>query len=194
MSLRIREARLDRLSGMPLHLSYTASTPKPDSGYHMKRITTFLLLFILIFSITASAATPRFELKDGSVVSGTISDFTNGIYTVISPSLGTVQIRQEEIQNIVYGGSSHAASGQGDAGVSQDQIQAIQKSMAQDPGMMSLIQALQNDPEMQALLADPEITRAVAAGDFAALLNNRKILQLMEDPKIKAIVRKAEGG
>ena len=90
MSLRIREARLDRLSGMPLHLSYTARTPKPDSGYHMMRITTFLLLFILIFSITASAATPRFELKDGSVVTITNSNLS---FTVLSREDATFRIQ-----------------------------------------------------------------------------------------------------
>jgi hypothetical protein len=159
----------------------------------MRRIALWLLF--LIFSVTSvHAATPRFELKDGSVVTGTISEFKNGIYTVKSASLGIVQLDQKEIRTIVYGGQSQSQSASGDVGISQAQIQAIQTSMAQDAGMMSLIQALQNDPDIQAILADPEITRAVAAGDFTALLNNKKIIELMEDPKIKAIVRKTDGG
>ena len=149
------------------------------------RAVTALLLFLLICIASVRAATPRFELNDGTVITGTISEFTNGVYTVESASLGTIQINHKDIRSIVYGGQSQVRSG-GEADA-QAQIQAIQTGLAQDPGMMSLILALQNDPAMQAILADPEITRAVAAGDIAALLNNRKIIELMENPKIKNI-------
>lgn len=156
--------------------------------------TIIVLLLFSLFAGPVYSATPRFELNDGTVITGTIIEFSNGVYVVKTASLGTVRVNQQDIRNIVYGDPGQPPAGDSVAGISQAQIEAMQKSMAQDAGLMSLIQALQNDPDMQAILADPEITRAVAAGDFAALINNKKILQLMENPKIKEIVRTAEGG
>ena len=156
----------------------------------MRAVTVLLLIFSICIA-SVRAETPRFELSDGTVITGTVSEFANGVYTVKSASLGTIHINQKDIRSIVYGGQSQVRSGGGaDA---QAQIQAIQTSLAQDPGMMSLILALQNDPAMQAILADPEITRAVAAGDVSALLSNKKIIELMEDPRIKAIVQRPMG-
>ena len=54
-----------------------------------------------------------------------------------------------------------------------------------------MIMNLQDDPEIQAILQDPEIMKAVNAGDMNALLANPKFSKLMENAKIKAITREA---
>lgn len=52
---------------------------------------------------------------------------------------------------------------------------------------MNSIRALQNDPDMQAILADPEIMQAVQSFDLTALRNNPKIIKLMQNSKIQSI-------
>jgi hypothetical protein len=60
--------------------------------------------------------------------------------------------------------------------------------MFADPAIMSSISALQADPELQALLMDPEFSRRVISGDLQALSTDPRFIRLMEHPAIQAIV------
>ena len=62
-------------------------------------------------------------------------------------------------------------------------IQAMQQSIMANEQIMAMIMNLQDDPEIQAILQDPEIMNAVNAGDMNALLANPKFIKLMENPK-----------
>ena len=72
------------------------------------------------------------------------------------------------------------------------QVDALQERMLQDEEVMSLIGALQNDPEMQALLADPAILAAIQAGDIATLTSNPDFMKLLDNPKVRAIQQKMQ--
>ena len=56
-------------------------------------------------------ASPTIELKDGSRIQGEIQSLENGVYTVISPNIGTVHIAQSNIVRIVYTSESANAAG-----------------------------------------------------------------------------------
>lgn len=77
-------------------------------------------------------------------------------------------------------------------------VEDLQERMLADPGIMALILALQNDPDMQALLADPKVLAAAQAGDIGALLSDPRIQKLMNDPRVREIgkraVEKGSGG
>ena len=68
---------------------------------------------------------------------------------------------------------------------SQSAVQSLQSSITSDPGMMASILALQNDPDMQAVLSDPELMRAIQSFDLEALQNNPKIQQLMNNSTVR---------
>ncbi len=90
-----------------------------------------------------------------------------------------------------------AADEGGAAAVDPSQIKGLQEQMLSDPGTMALIMALQNDPEVQALLADPKVLEAAQRGDFGALLNDPRFQRLLENPQVKEIGKrldKREGG
>ena len=55
--------------------------------------------------------------------------------------------------------------------------------------MMSQIQSMAQDPTLQAILNDPEIKRALEAGDFGSLMSNPKIHQLMNHSTVKEITQ-----
>ena len=142
----------------------------------------------------ALAATSHFELKDGSVINGAIQHFEGGTYTVASSILGVVKIPQDRVLRITYDGASSAAknTAKSTAGPSPAQIQSVQQKILGDSSLLGLIQSLQDDPDVKAILADEDIMRAVAAYDFSALQNNEKIRRLMEKPEIKAITGKVK--
>ncbi len=66
-------------------------------------------------------------------------------------------------------------------------MQSLQKTMSQNPQIMEMIQALQNDPEIQSLIQDEGIMGAVSAGDINSLMANPEFIKLFENPSIKQI-------
>lgn len=148
-----------------------------------------LLTLMLGYASLALAATPVIELSDGSRVRGEILALENGVYTVQSAHLGRIEIRQQDVRRIDYEDSAGGATTE----AQKARIQALQRDLAADGEIFALIQRLQSDPQLQEILADPEIMRAVAAGDLAALSENPKFMQLMNNPNIRAITSKVTG-
>lgn len=70
-----------------------------------------------------------------------------------------------------------------------DSVQALQQRIVSDPEMADAVQALRDDPQVQALLTDPAISGALARGDMAALLNDPRIRDLAADPAVQNITR-----
>ncbi len=86
--------------------------------------------------------------------------------------------------------SSGIAAEKGSAGVpavSQSQVQELQGRMLGDEVIMALIQGMQNDPEIQALLSDPKVLQALQAGDTAALLKDPRFMKLLDNTQVKEI-------
>jgi hypothetical protein len=71
-------------------------------------------------------------------------------------------------------------------------VAALKDRMLQDQGVMEQIRALQNDPEMQALLSNPDIIRAVQSGDYSVLVNNPAFLRLLNNPRVKEIGKRMQ--
>lgn len=139
-------------------------------------------------------AAPTIELKDGSRIEGEIQSINDGVYTVLSPSLGTVHVAQSNIVRIVYSGDVSntadppAKSSPRDSAVTRD-IQQVQTQLAQDPATMQSIMSLQSDPEIQAILNDPAIVKAIQDGDYVSLLGNPKIQALENDEHLKQVLQ-----
>jgi hypothetical protein len=139
-------------------------------------------------------ASPTIELKDGSRIEGEVQSIENGVYTIRSASLGTVHVAQSNIARIVYSGdvasaaAPSATSPAHDDGVTRD-IQQLQKSLAQDPAAVQSIMSLQSDPQIQAVLSDPAIAKAIQDGDYTSLMSNPKIQALENNEHLKQLVQ-----
>jgi hypothetical protein len=72
------------------------------------------------------------------------------------------------------------------------QVQDLQEKMLNDQGIMDLIKALQDDPEMRALLTDPQVQEAVQAGDVGTLLAYPRFMQILNNPRVKEIEKRLE--
>jgi hypothetical protein len=66
-------------------------------------------------------------------------------------------------------------------------VPGIQEKMMADKDIMALVYSLQNDPEMQEILNDPAVVKAVSEGDTDALLANPHFIQLLNNPHVREI-------
>ena len=157
-------------------------------------LETCLAAVLLGFAAYVSAS-PTIELKDGSRIEGEIQSIDNGVYTVLSPSLGTVHVAQSNIVQIVYSGDASKAADSSAKSPARDEalageVQQVQARLAQDPATMQSIMSLESDPQIQAVLSDPAIVKAIQDGDYASLLGNPKIQALDSDEHLKQLLQR----
>lgn len=133
-------------------------------------------------------------LKDGSTINGEVVSLQSGSYRIKTDSLGVITLQQHQVKSISHGAVSTqpSASLNSMKQASQSAVQSLQSSITSDPGMMASILALQNDPDMQAVLSDPELMRAIQSFDLEALQNNPKIQQLMNNSTVRKIHRNVD--
>ncbi len=77
-------------------------------------------------------------------------------------------------------------------GINEQQLHQLQNRMLSDPKIMELISALQNDPEMLALLSDSAFLLAVSNRDVNALTKDPRFAKLLNNQKIREIIRRVE--
>lgn len=132
------------------------------------------------------------ELVDGSRITGEVVLFEHGVYTIESESLGRLHLPSSDIRAIrstQTESAPRAASSFGD----EDPPSAIglthyRSQILADPAILTMVMALQNDPDVRAVLNDPSIMQAIANRDYVALQKNPKILKLENNPAIRKIL------
>ena len=144
-----------------------------------------LLAGVLTFS--ASVATAEvITLMDGSTIKGEVLSMNNGSYQVKTTSLGLISLNKSQVRSISSGAPA-APTPNAATSTSSSAVQALQSSMTSDRGIMDSIRSLQNNPDMQAVLQDPEVMQAVQSFDLQALANHPKIKKLMQNAEVKRI-------
>ncbi|MEO8673146.1 MAG: hypothetical protein ABI411_17660 [Tahibacter sp.] len=160
----------------------------------MKMLLEACLAAALLGLASGVLAAPTIELRDGSRIEGEIQSIENGVYTVLSPIIGTVHVAQSNIVRIVYSGDASNAAASGGKSSARDDavtldIQQLQTRLAQDPAAMQSIMSLQSDPQIQAILSDPAILKAIQEGDYMSLLGNAKIQSLESNEGLKQLLQ-----
>jgi len=147
-----------------------------------------LLMMFLTLAVAAGMATAaemrEIELTDGTIVTGEIVSLTGGVYTVRSATLGTLRIEESNIRTIRLKDSAGSSTNTG------GEVMSLQNKMMSDGEIMNMIQGLQNDPEFQEILQDPELMKAVHAGDITTLVANPKFMRLLNNQSVKDIKNK----
>lgn len=151
-------------------------------GGILSGILSALTLFAAV-TLVSAADTREIELTDGSVIAGEIVSLSGGMYTVRTATLGTLRIEASKIRVIRLQGSSASGS-------ARDQTKSIENQMIGDKDIMAIVLSLQNDPDMQNILQNPEIMKAVQAGDLDALMRNPEFMKLMDKQAVQDISRK----
>lgn len=152
-------------------------------------IVCFFILISFVSGNVAASEPVQIQLIDGSLVSGQITSFREGVYTLQSDSLGTIKIDESQIKLIRMDSHGTAPWEPVNApnGSVDNTIQDLQKSMSQNPQIMEMIQTLQNDPEIKLLIQDKDIMDAVTAGDINTLMSNPEFIKIFENSSIQQI-------
>jgi len=68
------------------------------------------------------------------------------------------------------------------------QLPRVQERLMSDEAVLEKIQALKDDPDVQAVLNDTELMEALKTGDLNAVISNPKFMKLLESPEIQEII------
>ncbi|WP_455212566.1 hypothetical protein [Kaarinaea lacus] len=147
----------------------------------------WLIIALLLVAQTGFAEVREIELKDGSVITGTVRSFDGDTYIIESDSLGAISLSNSKIHAIRSAGSTNAGQS-----MSPSELMGIQQQLMNDAEIMDLIKALQTDPQIQAILNDPQLLQSITEGDVQALMNNAKFKTLIDHPKIQEISNKVQ--
>lgn len=72
------------------------------------------------------------------------------------------------------------------------ETQALQQQMMGNKEIMDLIMSLQNDPDIQKILQDPDIMKAVNSGDIATLMANPAFMRILNKKEVHEIGTKLQ--
>lgn len=160
----------------------------------------FFLLFLIFTPLASSSyaeATKIFTLKDGATFQGHLSSVEDGIYTVESPTLGHIKLKEADVLTITSAttpstGTSTPYRPQPAATTSSaQQMQAMQASITSNPAIMADIQAMASNPRLLEILTNPALLTAISQGP-EALQGNPDAEKLLNDPQMQALIQKIQ--
>ena len=154
-----------------------------------------ITLALMICNYGVFAGDPmHIELNDGSVIIGKIISFEDGVYTIRSDTVGTINIDESRIRIIRSTSAAKYSEGstkQSGAQINQ-QVEVIKKQMMSDEEIMQTILSLNSDPQFQEIMKDPEILNAINSGDIDTLKSNQNFMDLLNHEKVGQIKKRLE--
>ncbi|WP_281185372.1 DUF4124 domain-containing protein [Trichlorobacter lovleyi] len=141
-----------------------------------------LILFLLLLAPAAHAETYQWTDSAGTIHFSDSLAEVPASYRKSAKALGINTLPGRSVASPTASQGNNDFSG----------VDALKERMLQDQGVMEQIRALQNDPEMQALLSNPEVIRAVQAGDYSVLVNHPAFLRLLNNPRVKEIGKRMQ--
>ena len=135
-------------------------------------------------------------LTDGSVITAEILSLTNGVYTLQSDIMGKILVEDEKVKEIrkKFDGNSaekQEAVSPGIQGLNFYGLdfESVQEAITGNPKIMEIVSSLENDQDIQKIMADPELMQAVRSGNVGKLLTTPEVQRLLDNPKVKSIGR-----
>ena len=168
----------------------------------LMRCCVFICISLSFCNATAKQVS-QIELIDGGMILGRIISHLDGEYVIQSDTLGTLKVNEAKIRiiRIKHGpsiensssGSQEESSNQNIQSIQTQEkflnqnIQSIQKSIMNNEKIMQKALSLQNNPQMQEILKDPDIREALDSGNFSTLLSHPKFVDMLNSPEIMEI-------
>ena len=161
--------------------------------YKIKVICITLTLMICNYGVYAGDPM-HIELNDGSVIIGKIISFEDGVYTIRSDTVGTINIDESRVRVIRSASAAKYSEGSTKHSGAQinQQVEVIKKQMMGDEEVMQMILSLHSDPKFQEIMQDPDILNAINSGDIETLKSNQKFLDLLNHEKVGQIKKRLE--
>lgn len=182
-----------------------------------------LLMMLVISSIAsvafaASSPLQRIVLQDKTVLVGRIVEMKNGVYSVQTETLGTINIDADKIVEITSSDRSSESPKIGiidgshqrpdteeakrpvqpavqksspdsaDLSQQQEEVNSQVRSMAMSGDFLDSMMNLSESSAMTDIMQDPEIMDAISRNDYEYLMNSEKMKNLMDSQEIKEML------
>lgn len=147
-----------------------------------------LILVFLLMTSVARAETYKWTDSEGTV---NFSDSLGNVPAAYRNNATSLDLDGNKARNGIKADSARSSQSADNAG-SVPQVEVLKDRMLKDDGIMAIITALQNDPEMQAVLSDPAMVRAIQSMDIGALTNNPAFMRLLDNPRVREIQKRMQ--
>jgi len=154
-----------------------------------------MIMTLLLTSHVFAGNAATIYLNDGSVLSGETISVNNDVYSIQTESMGLINISKSKISSINFKSQnrnsfydSEKTGGDGNSAI-VEQAADLSETMMADEKIMEMIMGLQNNPDFQAVLSDPEMMNAINTGNLEVLLSNPKFLKLLNNSTVESINR-----
>ncbi len=155
-------------------------------------VFTGVLFTFLLVDFAFAGKLSQIRLGDGSSIQAEVISFTNGIYVLNSPSLGTFELSEDKIISIQMSGKNGSSgNSQSSSSGLDSQVSQFRNQLTQDPETMQMIQNLQNDPSVQKILNDKELMKAINGQDLGVVASDPKIKSFANSEAFRAILEKS---
>jgi hypothetical protein len=160
--------------------------------------TVVLTITLVNTAFCASKVMKTIVLKGGSTLRGEVIQLKDGIYTLEIPELGRMNIPQSHIVSITSSGASDSPNSQTDntakrtKGQIKSQVNQIQGNILSDPDLMTEIQNIIKDEEIQTMLTDPQLLDDVLSYDPDLMQQNDNVQNLLQNKKMQQLMEKIQ--
>lgn len=154
----------------------------------MKKAVIFCLLVLVLPLAAYCQQESRIELTDGSVINGEIVSFVNGVYTVNTSAFGQIKIGTGQVAKVQSVNPSVSPLGTSPFQTSNPVaagLDGYKQKVLNNPENTAIITGLATDPQIQDLAEDPQIINAAKSGDIQALMQNKKFMDVINDPRFR---------
>jgi len=151
-------------------------------------------------------------LKDSSVIRAKVTEMSSGFYLVKSPVLGEMKIPTADVVSIhsetaalqpagaqdpalPANGTAAAQPSSGTAGLEslRSSLSSKVQSFVSTGEGMSAVVDFSRRPDVKAVMNDPQVMKAVQAGDYNALMQSPAMKNLLDNPQTKSLIQSVLG-
>jgi hypothetical protein len=149
-----------------------------------------VFLIVLLVTTAAQAETYKWTDREGTVhFSGTLAEVPAS-YRKGAESIGVdINGSTTGIKAVTPAGPRQRTN---NTGAIAPQLEGLKERVMKDEGIMTLIGSMQDDPEIQALLNNAALMSAIQAGDIDTLKNNPDFLKILNNPRLRDIVKRIQ--
>lgn len=185
----------------------------------MKHIYLSVLIgSLFVFTASLPVMASRIVLSDGTVINGEVTGMANGVYTIETSAMGTLNINADNVVSISKGNVANSSDNYGGNASAIDIIDGTNKkstskqdkldselksnsyssmqneanqkvqSMMMNGDFLDSMMGLSENSKMTDVMNDPEVMDAINRGDYDFLMNNSKMQNLMDSSEIQTLL------
>ncbi len=171
------------------------------------RLAAFVLFGISSLVRAGDNGLQVITLKDSSVIRAQVTEMSGGVYLVVSPTLGQMKIPTSEVVSIRNEGTAVQSAPEADSPASatseptqtstapasleslKSALTSKVQSLVSTRDGMNAVTSFSNNPDLKAVMNDPQVMQAIQNGDTTALMKSPAMKTLLDNPQTQALIK-----